>query len=281
MRIDDIVDRELPPTPWMEGEKIPWDDAGFSGRMLKEHLSQDHDMASRRQVVIEQHVSWIHRTCLGGKRGRVLDLGCGPGLYTERLARLGHRCTGIDFSPASIAHARSQAALAGLDVDYLCSDIRTAAYGEGYDLAMLIFGEFNVFSREDAVRLLGAMYRCLNPRGCLLLEVHAHEFIEQQARNPPRWSASSGGLFSAKPHVLLEEHFWDVDEAAATTRYFVIEAATGTVARYAASTQAYRDEEYRQLLVAAGLSDIRTWSSLTGNDAWRQEGLFAMTARKQ
>jgi predicted TPR repeat methyltransferase len=37
---------------------------------------------------------------------RILDLGCGPGLYTQRLASLGHTCVGIDISPASIAYAR-------------------------------------------------------------------------------------------------------------------------------------------------------------------------------
>ena len=114
MKLQDIVDRELPPKPWAEGEKIPWNDPGFSERMLKEHLSQEHDMASRRQAVIDKHVSWIHDTCLNGKRGRVLDLGCGPGFYSQRLARLGNHCVGIDFSPASIAYAQSQAAQAEL-----------------------------------------------------------------------------------------------------------------------------------------------------------------------
>lgn len=35
----------------------------------------------------------------------MLDLGCGPGLYSHRLATLGHRVHGIDFGPASIAYA--------------------------------------------------------------------------------------------------------------------------------------------------------------------------------
>jgi 2-polyprenyl-3-methyl-5-hydroxy-6-metoxy-1,4-benzoquinol methylase len=55
-------------------------------------------------------VAWIHAELLGGTPTDVLDLGCGPGLYTERLAALGHRCVGIDVSPASIAFARARAA---------------------------------------------------------------------------------------------------------------------------------------------------------------------------
>lgn len=280
MRIRDIIQRELPPRPWAEGEKIPWSDADFSRRMLKEHLSQAHDMASRRGEVIDRHVSWIHGACLGGAPGRVLDLGCGPGLYAQRLARLGHRCTGIDFSPASIAHAQSQAALADLDIDYVCADIRTTDYGQGYDLAMLVFGEFNVFSREDAMSLLGAMRRCLRPGGSLLLEVHERSFLEQAARTPPGWGATSSGLFSDRPHLLLEEHFWDPAGSVSTSRYLVIDAETAAVDRYAASTQAYDDDEYERMLADAGLVDVRKLPSLAGSDELRQEGLFVLTARK-
>lgn len=41
--------------------KIPWDEPAFSQRMLENHLSQDHDWASRRLTVIEQQVTWITR----------------------------------------------------------------------------------------------------------------------------------------------------------------------------------------------------------------------------
>lgn len=42
-----------------EESKIPWDEPAFSQRMLENHLSQEHDWASRRQTVIEQQVTWI------------------------------------------------------------------------------------------------------------------------------------------------------------------------------------------------------------------------------
>ncbi len=102
MKLSDIIARIPSPAPWAEGEKIPWNEPGFSARMLHEHLSQDHDAASRRSMVIDRQVDWIHQSLLWGNPARVLDLGCGPGLYTSQLARRGCSCTGIDFSPASI-----------------------------------------------------------------------------------------------------------------------------------------------------------------------------------
>ena len=50
MKLSDITSRTSAPVPWSEGDNIPWDDPDFSERMLKEHLSQEHDLASRRAV---------------------------------------------------------------------------------------------------------------------------------------------------------------------------------------------------------------------------------------
>ena len=52
---------------WSGAYKIPWNDPDFSERMLAEHLSQDHDLASRRCVWIDRQVAWIHRICFGKK----------------------------------------------------------------------------------------------------------------------------------------------------------------------------------------------------------------------
>src|SRR6266542_3437561 len=102
MRLADLALRQCPPEPWREGDNIPWHEPAFSARMLAEHLSQAHDAASRRAATIDRQVAWIHEAVLRGRPTRILDLGCGPGLYTGRLARLGHTCVGIDYSPAAI-----------------------------------------------------------------------------------------------------------------------------------------------------------------------------------
>ncbi|MBN1642658.1 MAG: methyltransferase domain-containing protein, partial [Anaerolineae bacterium] len=171
-----LVGRDPAPQPWREGDNIPWHEPGFSARMLREHLSQEHDAASRRSFKIDAHVAWIHRL-LSGRPARILDLGCGPGLYASRLARLGHTCVGIDWSPASIAYATHVAEQEGLDCTYVEEDIRRAAYGTGYDLAMLLYGEFNVFRPKDARCILGKAWAALSAEGLLLLEPHTEAAI--------------------------------------------------------------------------------------------------------
>ena len=265
LKLLDIVRRQGVPEPWAEGEKIPWNDPDFSRRMLNEHLSQEHDAASRRFEIIDNHVKWIHDQVLKGNPTRILDLGCGPGLYTNRLARLGHRCVGIDFSPASIAYASEQAEEAGLECTYIQQDIRTADYGDEYGLVMSIFGEFNVFRPEEAKGILEKAYRALVPNGFLLLEPHTFGTVAKIGKQPPLWYSTEKGLFSDEPHLYLQENFWNTEDNVAIQRYYIIDAATGAVTRHSASTQAYTNEEYRSLLAECGFGKVVFYSSLDGS----------------
>ena len=281
MDLLDLIEREIPPKPWAEGDNIPWNEPGFSQRMLREHLSQEHDAASRRSTIIDRQVAWIHQVVLGGKPSKILDLGCGPGLYASRLAKLGHACTGIDYGPASIRYARETASQNGLTITYGEGDLRQADYGEGYDLAMMIYGEFNVFCMQDANLILSKAWEALKPFGRLLLEAHTFEAVQGIGTEPGSWSAVESGLFSDRPHLLLEEGFWDAESRVSTRRYFLVDGGTGTVTRYAASYQAYSEEGYRSLLEQNGFGKILVYPSLTGSRDETSTNLMAILAAKE
>jgi SAM-dependent methyltransferase len=276
----DVLRRDMQPEPWAEGEKIPWSDPDFSRRMLREHLTQKHDAASRRTRIIRRQVDWIHQAVLQGKPGRILDLGCGPGLYTSRLARLGHICFGIDFSPASIAYARKDARKKSLDCSYQLDDLRRADFGRGYDLVMFVFGEFNVFRPEDAGKLLKKAHRALKTGGTLLLEVSTFDAVEQLGEQPSMWYSEDSGLFSDEPHLCLMESFWDAAHSVATERYLILDAQTAAVRCYASSTQAYPDDGFRSLLAEAGFREVSFHAALTGSQALQPDGLFVILGRK-
>ena len=280
----DIIHSNPAPTPWSEGDNIPWNEPGFSERMLKEHLTQEHDAASRRFEKIEQHVAWIHQEAFIGQPGKLLDLGCGPGLYASRLARLGYQVTGIDYSPASIAYAQAQAAQQGQKITYILADIREAEYttdpNPEYDCAMQIFGETNVFKPADLRKILSKIQAALKPGGKLILEAHTDEAIKKIGQAPASWYSAENGLFSAIPHLVLTEHFWDAQANAATIRHFVVEATTGNVIRYAQSMQSYTNGEYKALLTETGFDEIKFFPSLTGIPDPEQEALIVITAKK-
>jgi 2-polyprenyl-6-hydroxyphenyl methylase / 3-demethylubiquinone-9 3-methyltransferase len=71
------------------------------------------------------------------KRLRVLDIGCGGGILSEPLARLGARVVGADPSEENIAVARAHAEQGGLSVDYRATTAEhLAAAGEGFDVVL-------------------------------------------------------------------------------------------------------------------------------------------------
>lgn len=274
-----LLERRLPPRPWEEGEKIPWDEADFSRRMLREHLSQAHDAASRRLPTIDRQVDWIHNHVLEGRPSRILDLCCGPGLYGARLHDLGHRYFGIDFASASIAHARNTAAGREPGCTYLQGDVRRVAYGEGYDLAMLIFGEFNAFPQEDAAQILEKAHRALRPGGWLLLEPHTLAAVRAIGQAGSSWYAAESGLWSDGPHLTLKENFWDESLLAATTRYFVLGGRPDRLKRYAASMQGYSQQGYKQLLAGAGFGSIRFLAGFEERPGDPQAEYYVLLAR--
>jgi 2-polyprenyl-6-hydroxyphenyl methylase/3-demethylubiquinone-9 3-methyltransferase len=65
---------------------------------------------------------------------RILDVGCGGGLVSEPLARLGAEVTGIDPGERNIAIAQGHAAPQGLAIDYRVATVeQLVAAGESFD----------------------------------------------------------------------------------------------------------------------------------------------------
>lgn len=253
MRLQDIAARPVPPADWDNWAKIPWDEPEFSGRMLENHISQEHDWASRTGAVIDEQIAFMNN--LLPRNEHILDLGCGPGLYTEKLHALGHRCVGVDFSPASIEYAKNRSDAEG--VEYALCDIRCFQTTETFGAVLILFGELNVFSPVDALAILQTARKRLKPGGKAFVETYCAEALRAIGRMPATWTASPGGLFSDRPHLCLEEHFWNEERAAVMTRYYIADAETAACSEYASLMQAYAQGQYEELFRQAGFQ--KTW----------------------
>jgi 2-polyprenyl-6-hydroxyphenyl methylase/3-demethylubiquinone-9 3-methyltransferase len=97
----------------------------------------------------------------------VLDVGCGAGLLTEPLARLGGSVTGLDPAPGMIEAARRHAEEGGLAIAYRADTIETlVAEGALYDLVVAMEVVEHVADVPSFVRSCGTV---LKPGGLLLL----------------------------------------------------------------------------------------------------------------
>ncbi|KKL17403.1 hypothetical protein LCGC14_2485910 [marine sediment metagenome] len=240
---------------WRGDYKIPWDDPDFSRRMLVEHLTQEHDLASRRAEWIDKQAAWIHQHLLDGKPASILDLGCGPGFYTRRLAMLGHRCCGIDFSPASIQYAR-QHCPDDSRCEFVLGDIRQVALEGPCDLAMILYGELNVFSPAEASAILRRVKASLTSQGRLIVEMQTPEAVERVGRSEPSKQQSESGLFSDGPHRCCTENQWLPEQNVAVQTFSVTDANGGATRVYRSTTKAWPDGDLIELLTDAGFHNV-------------------------
>jgi 2-polyprenyl-6-hydroxyphenyl methylase/3-demethylubiquinone-9 3-methyltransferase len=96
--------------------------------------------------------------CLEGLR--MLDIGCGGGLLSEPLARLGADMVGADPAEANIEAARLHAADGGLAIDYRATTAEALAEaGERFDVVLAMEVVEHVADLNLFVELTGAMVK--------------------------------------------------------------------------------------------------------------------------
>jgi 2-polyprenyl-6-hydroxyphenyl methylase/3-demethylubiquinone-9 3-methyltransferase len=97
----------------------------------------------------------------------ILDVGCGGGLVSEPLARLGANVTGIDPTHDSIAVARRHAETQGLAIDYRSAAVEDLeAKGERFDAVVCMEVIEHVPDQAKFVRSLGQLVR---PGGAIVM----------------------------------------------------------------------------------------------------------------
>ena len=67
---------------------------------------------------------------------KILDIGCGGGLLSEPLSRLGAKVTGIDASERNIKIAKTHLNQSKLDIDYYCSSPEKFITKEKFDVVL-------------------------------------------------------------------------------------------------------------------------------------------------
>src|SRR5438132_771610 len=174
------------PVPFDPRWELDWSRPDYSRRLLREHLDQSHDGATRRTGVVDEQVRRLRRL-LPEPPSRVLDAACGPGLYAVRLAAAGYDVTGVDVGPAALRHARSLARARAVRgrVRFQHGDLRTLEPPKRpYDAAIVIYYVLEAFQRADQRERAGD-----RPPGTMTSE--AYFPVTNPSRTEPRREAAS------------------------------------------------------------------------------------------
>lgn len=248
-----------PPALYEPGEPMFWTDPHISRQMLVAHLN---GQASYQLGRIDAICGYLRQRLPLKKRNRVADLGCGPGLYSSRLADAGCRVMGMDFSPTAIGYAREMASGKEHGPEYRVGNYLQWQETACYEAAILISEDYGVLPPADRRKLLANIHEALTDNGAFVLDVASASAFEAKMQQPARnWHAVQQGFWRPHPHLVLEEHIFYEDAYVSCDQYVVCD---DEVKVYRIYLMHYTPKNITSELEEAGFVVEETLSSLSG-----------------
>jgi SAM-dependent methyltransferase len=268
------------PVPFDSAAELDWGRPEFARRLLREHLDQSHDGASRRRSVIAAQVRRLRRL-LPPAPARILDAGCGPGLYAMPLAQLGHDVTGVDVSAAALRHARSLAREAHVlrNTRFVKGDLRDLPLPTaGFDAALLVYFVLEAFSRADQPKVLARLATTLAPHGTLIAELRLRP--DQPPGRIDWWDVVPNSLLSDRRHLLLGDAVYDQRRHTYVLREVAV-FDDGSVAVQQTSGWLCPFGSIPRLFARAGLAEVTMFDGWTGAPAHALSDTVLVVARRR
>src|SRR5699024_4593487 len=123
MEIEKLFELAKTPEPFTEVTQEIWLDPDRSDLVLVPHFDENIPGDCTQCSFIQETVNFINNIAQPNKYKNVIDVGCGPGLYSQKLAMKGYDVVGIDFNKKAIERAISDAEKKDLSIDYRLEDI--------------------------------------------------------------------------------------------------------------------------------------------------------------
>ncbi len=247
------------PDIYTPGVQRFWDDEYISEQMLKAHLDPEIDAASRNHAFIRRSAKWISQFVEAGREAKLLDLGCGPGLYANIFADQGFKVTGIDLSRRSIEYAKQH--VGERKINYYCQNYLDLDFENEFDLAVLIYCDLGVIPPDRRLELLRKIKKALKPEGLFIFDVWTDLFLEELPESQSI-EYEKQGFWSPRPYACVHRVFHYPDTLNYLEQYVVI---TEEECRcYHIWNQCYTSEMLLRELQTAGFDSVSLFGDVCG-----------------
>ncbi len=200
-----------------------WTNEHTSKKMLEYHINEAIDVSSRNKIFIERSVEWIVSHFGVDNKTKIADFGCGPGLYSTRLAERGAIVTGIDFSENSLKYAKQEADKKGLKINYVLANYLDFETPDSFDLITMIMCDFCALSPEQRNKMLSKFNSLLKPDGSVLLDVYSLNSFNQKEESATCELNQLNGFWSPDDYYCFVNTFKYDKEKVILDKYTIIE----------------------------------------------------------
>ena len=270
----DIAQRPKPFSRYTATEL--WNRPHLARQFLSIHLNQETDRASHRIETIDQVVTWIDSQLHLSEKS-LCDLGCGPGLYTQRFSNKGADVTGVDFSVLSLEYADLSAEENEQSIRYVRADYLTDDLPTGFDIVTLIYTDLCVLSPEQRTILLGRMREMLNPDGRIVFDVAGMGMLAGKEECTLIEDRLMNGFWAEGHYVGIQRTFVYPDEHLSLDRYLIVEPhETWQIFNW---FQYYTPDSLQTELRNAGFEVVQMVGELTGMPLRTNGDIIGVIAR--
>ena len=255
-----------------------WTNAHISKQMLEYHLNETIDASSRNKNFIERSVEWIVSHFEVDKNTEIADFGCGPGLYTTRLAERGAIVTGIDFSDNSLKYAKQVAAEKGLKINYVLTNYLDFETTNSFDLITMIMCDYCVLSPEQRKIMLSKFNSLLKSDGSVLLDVYSLNSFHQKEESATYELNQLNGFWSPDDYYCFVNTFKYEKEKVILDKYTIIEKSRKrTVYNW---LQCYSKDSLRNEFEENGFKAEELYSDVASKPFTSESTEIAIVAKK-
>lgn len=250
-----------------------WTDPYIRQQMLTEHLNPKSDGASRKSESIKKITDFIIANSKPG--GRLLDLGCGPGLYTSTFADKGYTITGIDFNETSIEYAEKQRN----DIHYITGDyIKDYPQGK-FDIVIIIYCDLGTHSDIERDILLHNIYNSLNEGGVFIFDVFTEALIKDKHESKSWEYTPNGGFWDENKYLILSETFHYPKNKAFAYQYNLLTEKENK--HFIVWDRYYNEDEICKILKDTGFHKATIHKDILDNNNFTSESEMFIVAQKK
>jgi 2-polyprenyl-3-methyl-5-hydroxy-6-metoxy-1,4-benzoquinol methylase len=208
----------------------------------------------------------------------IADFGCGPGLYTTRLAERGAIVTGIDFSNNSIEYAKQAAVQKGLKINYVQKNYLDFDTNDSFDLITMIMCDFCALSPEQRKTMLSKFQSLLKPDGSVLIDVYSLNSYNQKEESAIYELNQLNGFWSPNDYYCFVNTFKYEKEKVILDKYTIIEESRKRIVYN--WLQYFSEDSIRKDFEENGLKVEEVYSDVAGKSYVSESPEIAIVAKK-
>ena len=221
----------------------------------------------------DDQVDFIVRRLDLPKGARLLDLCCGHGRHSVRLAQRGYSMTGLDLSAYHLRLAKAEARKAGVKIEWLHRDMRDIPKRRKFDGVLNVFTSFGYLENDgEDQKVLDGIARALKPGGRFFIDTINHDNLMARFTESDWFELPDGSL-------RLERRAYDIHTGRTNVDWILVDK-DGERHEQSHSVRLYTYTELEAMLSKAGLTVRETWGAYDGREFSMESPRMVVLAEK-